>query len=149
MYLADKECVVVDIPDTTKDNVIKTLISKLDKVGCISNVEEFYKNVLDREEICATAIGNEMGLPHGKTSNVLRPSICFGRLLNPVIWNEKTGEKVKYVILIAVPEKSSSDIHMKIISSLARKLMHTEYRNILLSGTQEEVFDFLNATVEI
>lgn len=46
-----------------------------------------------------------MGLPHGKTSNVLRPSICFGRLLNPVIWNEKTGEKVKYVILIAVPEK--------------------------------------------
>lgn len=105
MYLADKECVVFDIPDTTKDNVIKTLISKLDKVGCISNVEEFYKNVLDREEICATAIGNEMGLPHGKTSNVLRPSICFGRLLNPVIWNEKTGEKVKYVILIAVPEK--------------------------------------------
>ena len=55
MYLADKECVVFDIPDTTKDNVIKTLISKLDKVGCISNVEEFYKNVLDREEICATA----------------------------------------------------------------------------------------------
>ena len=49
MYLADKECVVFDIPDTTKDNVIKTLISKLDKVGCISNVEEFYKNVLDRE----------------------------------------------------------------------------------------------------
>ena len=38
---------------------------------------------------------------------------------------------------------------MKIISSLARKLMHTEYRNILLSGTQEEVFDFLNTTVEI
>ena len=61
MYLADKECVVFDIPDTTKDNVIKTLISKLDKVGCISNDEEFYKNVLDREEICATAIGKRNG----------------------------------------------------------------------------------------
>ena len=37
MYLADKECVVFDIPDTTKNDVIKTLISKLDKAGCISN----------------------------------------------------------------------------------------------------------------
>lgn len=149
MYLADKECVVFDIADTTKNNVIKTLINKLDEAGCISNVEEFYKNVLEREKICATAIGNEMGLPHGKTSNVLRPSICFGRLLNPVIWNEKTGEKVKYVILIAVPEQSTSDVHMKIISSLARKLMHTEYRKILLTGTQDEIFNFLNTTVEI
>ena len=93
MYLADKECVVFDIPDTTKNDVIKTLISKLDKAGCISNVEQFYENVLNRERICATSIGNEMGLPHGKTTDVLRPSICFGRLCNPVIWNEKTGEK--------------------------------------------------------
>ena len=50
MYLADKECVVFDIPDTTKDNVIKTLISKLDKVGCISNVEECYIDSCSRKK---------------------------------------------------------------------------------------------------
>lgn len=148
MYLVDRECVVFDIPDTTKDKVIKDMINKLAQKGIIDNVEEFYQNVLGREKICATAIGNEMGLPHGKTASVLRPAICFGRLVNPVIWNEKTGEKVKFVILIAVPEKTASNLHMKVISSLARKLMHDEYRKILLSGSQKDVYEFLNTVVE-
>lgn len=148
MYLVDRECVVFDIPDTTKDEVIKKMISKLAQKGSINDAEEFYQNVLSREKICATAIGNEMGLPHGKTANVLRPAICFGRLVNPIIWNEKTGERVKFVILIAVPEENTSNLHMKVISSLARKLMHDEYRKILLSGSQEEVFEFLNTAVE-
>lgn len=149
MYLADRKCVVFDIPDTTKEEVINILIDKLVAIDAISDKEEFYQNVIDREKHCATAIDNEIGIPHGKTSNVLKPSICFGRLIKPIIWDKETGKKVKYVILIAVPLENHFDIHMKMISSLARKLMHSEYRSILLNGSKEDVFEFFNTIIEI
>lgn len=145
--MIDKECILFDILVTSKYQAIKTMVQKLSCIGSITGEEEFYRDVLNREDICATAIGDEIALPHGRTRNVLRPSICFGRLLEPVVWNEKTQEKVRFVILIAVPSEGATEFHLKIISQLARKLMHREYRAILLNGTQEEVYKFLNESI--
>ena len=148
MYLIDKDCIIFDIKDNTKEEVIQTLVCKLEKVGNIDNASQFYQDVLKREKISATVIGDEMGLPHGRSQCVKRPCLCFGRLHKPVIWDEKTHEEVRYVILIAAMKQSANDIYMKMISSLARKLMHDEYRMILTNGTKEDVYRFLNETMQ-
>ena len=45
---------------------------------------------------------------------------------------------MKLVILIAIPEQSAADAHLKIIAALARSLMHEEYRESLLRASTRE-----------
>lgn len=149
MNLIEKECVVFDMEANAKDDAIQQLVEKLFEAGRISSIEKFYEDVKSRERLGATAVGYGIGLPHGKTSNVIYPSICFGRLKQPLIWDEKTFQKAQLILLIAVPEYQNSDIHLKIISTIARKLAREENRKILLQGTETEILAFFNETVII
>ncbi|MFV0396100.1 MAG: PTS sugar transporter subunit IIA [Coprobacillaceae bacterium] len=146
--LVCKECILFDIDAKHKEDVLLALIEKLKEQHKITSVDEFYKDVVEREKISPTAIGFNIGLPHGRTENVLESAICFGRLRQEIIWNEETKEKVNIIILIAVPSNDSEGTHMKILSGLARKLMHKEYRDLLISSNQDEVYDLLNQGLE-
>lgn len=146
--LISRNCIVFDIPATSKNDVLLTLVKQLKEAGKITDVEKFYEDVLAREAICPTAIGFDMGMPHGKTENVISPAVCFGRLSAPVLWNEESGEMANIVIMIAVPKTEESNIHIKILSSLSRQLMHEEFRDKLLNSSADEVFELLDKTLE-
>lgn len=148
MIIIDKKCIVFDLQGKTKFDIIKNMVVKLKAIDAISDIDSFYYDVIQRELICPTFIGHQIGLPHGKSNNVLKTSICFGRLHEPVLWDEASQKSVKHVLLIAVPEEASQ-LHMKIISSLARKLIHEKYRNILQNGNQNEIYELLNNAVNI
>jgi PTS system fructose-specific IIA component len=138
-----KECIIFDINEEEKDEAILTLVKKLKEQGDITDTTLFLEDVLARESLSPTALGNGIAIPHGRTENVLRPAICFGRLKDELLWNTETNEFVKIVILIAVPGNDRENTHMKIISKLARKLMHKEFIDKLLTSNNEEIFNML------
>ena len=68
--------------------------------------------------------------------------------MNPVVWNEESGETADLVILIAVPAKEAGDTHMKILANLSRKLMHEDFRESLRNSTKEKVYEILVEVLE-
>lgn len=146
--LVHKDCILFDIEVDNKKEVLLSLIKKLEEQHKITSMDDFYQDVIEREKISPTSIGFNIGIPHGRTENVLEPAICFGRLRKEVIWNEETKETASIIILIAVPSNDNSNTHMKILSGLARKLMHEEYRDLLLSSNKESIYTLLNQGLE-
>lgn len=146
--LLSENCIVFDIDANEKKDVLMTLVTELHKAGRITDIEKFYEDVLAREAIAPTFVGFDMGLPHGKTDNVLEASVCFGRTSQPVVWNEESGETADLVILIAVPVLEAGDTHMKILANLSRKLMHEEFREALRTSTKDEVYKILTEVLE-
>lgn len=146
--LLSENCIVFDIDANGKSDVIMTLVSELHKAGRITDAAKFYEDVLAREAITPTYVGFDMGLPHGKTDNVLEASVCFGRTTKPVVWNEESGETADLIILIAVPLLEAGDTHLKILANLSRKLMHEEFREALRTSTKEEVYNRLTEVLE-
>ncbi|MBS6643320.1 MAG: fructose PTS transporter subunit IIA [Clostridiaceae bacterium] len=146
--LISKNCIVFDIDAAEKKDVIKALVKELHVAGKIMDEDTFFEDVLAREAIAPTYVGFEMGLPHGKTDHVLEASVCFGRTVNPVVWNEESGETADLVILIAVPAKEAGDTHMKILANLSRKLMHEDFRESLRNSTKEKVYEILVEVLE-
>ncbi|EOR20760.1 PTS system, fructose-specific, IIA component [Clostridium sartagoforme AAU1] len=138
-----RECIVFDIDVKEKNEAILILVKKLKEHGVITDTDKFYADVLDREVLSPTSIGNDIGLPHGKTENVLRPAVCFGRLKEKVLWNSETEEFANIIILIAVPGNDEDNTHIKIISRLARQLMHKEFIEKLLTSNEDNVFNML------
>lgn len=147
--IIQKECIVFDIDTCDKNEAILTLVKRLKGQEKITGVNDFYQDILDREKIAPTAIGHKIGLPHGRTNNVIEPAVCFGRLNNEVVWDEKTKEVANIVILIAVPKNNAENLHMQILSRLARKLMHDDFRNQLINSDKDEVYKLLCEGLEV
>lgn len=134
-----KERVIFDLKAASKDEVIDELITLLEKDGKITDREEFKKAVLKREEEFSTGIGMGIAIPHGKSSAVKEASIAFGKSGKGIDYESMDNEPAHLFFLIAVPVESN-DLHLRALSEISRKLMHTEVREQLMKAGNFEEF---------
>jgi PTS system fructose-specific IIA component len=132
-----EELIDLKVAGDTPHEVIKNMAQLIDAAGRISNFDQYYQSVLEREELTSTGIGFGIAIPHGKSSHVRECTVAFGRLNNPVNWQSLDNKEVEMVFLLAVPEECAGDEHLKIIAGLSRKLVHEDFRE-LLKTTQNE-----------
>ncbi|WP_077623641.1 PTS fructose transporter subunit IIABC [Sediminibacillus massiliensis] len=134
----------INLRGNTRDEVIDEMIEKLNQNDLISSFAEFKQKILDRESESTTGIGMNIAIPHGKSNAVKKPSVVFGIKNEGVDWHSMDGTDAKLVFMIAVPEKSQGDAHLKILQMLSRKLMDENYREQLLSvQSKEEAYQLL------
>lgn len=134
-----KERVNFDLKSSTKDEAIDELAEILYKDGKISDKGEFVKAVFKREEEFSTGIGMGIAIPHGKSKAVIEPSIVFGRSNRGIDYDSLDGKPAYLFFMIAVPEESS-DIHLRALSEISRKLMHEDIRKRLQKAESFEEF---------
>lgn len=134
-----KERVSFDLKAENKIQAIDELIDILFKDGKVRDKEEFKKAVLKREEEFSTGIGMGIAIPHGKNKAVVEPSIAFGKSIKGIDYESMDDKPAHLFFLIAVPEESS-DVHLKALSEISRKLMHSEIREMLMNAANFEEF---------
>lgn len=137
MFSENRVC--FNLKATNKDEVIKELIQILYNDGKIIDKEKFREAVLKREQEFSTGIGMGIAIPHGKSDAVKEASIAFGRSNDGIDYESMDGKPAHLFFLIAVP-KESSDIHLRALSEISRKLMHTEIREQLFKSQSFEEF---------
>lgn len=122
---------------TTKQDAIEEMVAKLDQAGLLNDKAAYLGAVLHREAEFSTGIGMGVAIPHGKSSGVTSPGLVFARSQAGVDF-ESMDEKPTYLLfLVAVPE-ASADTHLKVLSTLSRKLMHQDVRDALMKADSYE-----------
>ena len=139
--------VVSDINAISKHEVIHNLVTNLDEKNYLTSKDVFLHDVLERENTLPTYIGHEIGLPHNQSDGVKSSTVTVGRLAQPVQWTED-GDEVNTVFLISVPKNNEDNLHLTILSKLARWLMHEEFRNEVRNLDEEVLIDMLNQKVK-
>ena len=129
-----KENIVTKLDAKTKEEALSALVDVLCASGNIKNRDEFLKDVLDREAVSTTGIGNGIAIPHGKSTNVSETTVAVGRLLSPVEWKSVDDTPVEFVVLLAVNDNDKTGVHVKILSEIARKLASEENCKKLLNA---------------
>ena len=143
--ITNEQLIDVDLQGTTRDDIIDEMINKLDANGLLHSKEGFKEAILAREAQSTTGIGTNIAIPHGKSDAVKRPAVVFGLQRTGVDWDSFDGTDAKLIFMIAVPEKSAGDEHLKILQMLSRKLMDDTFRNDLLGvTTTEEAYRLLD-----
>ncbi|WP_127836907.1 PTS sugar transporter subunit IIA [Clostridium prolinivorans] len=137
-----KERVNFNLKGSNKDEVLNELIDILVADGKVTDKEKFKDAVLKREEEFSTGIGMGIAIPHGKSSAVKEASIVFGRSNKGIDYDSMDGKPAHLFFLIAVPEESS-DLHLRALSEISRKLMHNDVREQLFKAETFE--DFIKA----
>ena len=142
--ITNEQLIDVNLRSSTRDDVIDEMIAKLDAAGVLESKEAFKEAIFKREAQSTTGIGANIAIPHGKSDAVKRPAVVFGLQRDGVDWNSLDGTAAKLIFMIAVPEKSAGDEHLKILQMLSRRLMDDEFReNLLAVTTVEEAYRLL------
>lgn len=144
-----EECIILDLEAKSKNEILQKMVDVLDDNDYISDKDQFYKDVLKREEIFPTYLGYNIGIPHGKSNAVNHAGLCIARLKDYVQWDDNEENKVDFVILIAVKEKEDNNLHLKILAKLSRLLMHDDFRDLIRSIGKKELYDILINKLEV
>lgn len=126
-----QENLVVD----DKDDAINKMCELLYNNGYISDIEAFKLDILEREELGETGIGNKIAIPHGKSNSVIKNTISICKLNKEIEWETLDGNGVKVIIMFAVQDDiESAKEHLKLLAIVARKLGKDEIINSLVNA---------------
>ncbi|MDF2502610.1 PTS sugar transporter subunit IIA [Clostridium sp.] len=134
-----KERINFNLKANSKEKVIDELIEVLYEDGKVTDKEELKKAVIKREEEFSTGIGMGIAIPHGKCSAVKEATITFGLSKMGIDYQSMDDKPAHLFFLIAVPEESS-DVHLRALSEISRKLMHTDVREKLYNVNNFDEF---------
>lgn len=126
LQVIKEECISFDVDLSTKEEVFEYLVNQLLEVDVISSKEDFLKALYYRETLSETGIGDGIAIPHGKEDCVNQASIAFVRLLRPIKWESLDNKPVQFVFLLAIPNSENNNIHIRMLSELARSLIKKE-----------------------
>lgn len=129
-----------------KDDALTKISEFALEQGIIDNVEQFKQGMLEREAIDSTGFGGQIAIPHAKVPTVKFPALMVVKFTDGIEWESMDDEPVKVAFAIAVPDSSveSSNTHIDILASLARKLMHDDLRiAIHNSKTEKELEEII------
>lgn len=139
-YLKDKFC-VMDLQAKSREEAVKEIALKLNESGRVVDKEKFIKDVLERENLGSTGIGNKVGIPHARTDAVKGFVVGFGKSRAGIDFKALDGEKVNLVFLMGA-DPAELNLYLRILAELSKLLMNAAFRQALVSATSEkEVID--------
>lgn len=117
-----KENIIAGLSAQSKNEALEKLVQILYEGGYLEDKDAFLADVLHREEISTTGIGNGIAIPHGKSSAVKETTVAIGRLTSSLEWESVDDKPVELIVLLAVNDADKTGIHVKLLSGMARKL---------------------------
>lgn len=137
LNLFDKNTIILNIQSTTKEEVIQEMIDVLDQEHIINDRDLFTKEILDREALASTAVGQGIAIPHARTKAVTTPRVAVGISKQGFDYQSPDNQPCHLIFMIATC-KDDGDLHLKTLAELSKKLMHEEFVQTIINTTDKQ-----------
>ena len=142
MKIADflsKKAVTADLKAAKKEDVLKELV---DLLAVSEDIEKKSRNklveqLMAREALGSTAIGQGVGIPHAKSECVNKLVAGFGISQKGVDFDSLDGEKV-YIFFLLIAPIDSAGPHLKALARISRLLKDKYFRDSLKECKDEK-----------
>ena len=140
--LVSSENVFLGLSHSSKEEAIRFAGEQLVKQGKVA--EGYVDDMLKREQLLSTYLGNSIAFPHGMIAGkqlVKETGIVFCQYPSGVAWGENAGEDSKLVVAIA----AKGETHIHVMTSISCAMDSEEALAILQTTTDtNEVIRILN-----
>ncbi|WP_461205632.1 BglG family transcription antiterminator [Clostridium sp. DL1XJH146] len=116
---------------SNRNELINDICKSLEKRQYI--YKGFKDDVIERENIMATEVGQGIVIPHGKPSEVEKSCVSLTILKKPILWDK---EKVEFIFMICLTEKDLKYAR-KFFKNLSDNMDDTEFIHNLRKGTDK------------
>jgi len=136
--MLSKDMIFLDIPGKTKEDVIRELVNRIaQKKMVLKDSDQFFEEVLERERLGSTGIGEGVAIPHARTDNVEKIIIVFARTMKPVDFNSDDKRPVRLLFMIAVPVRGLKS-YLTTLAKISRIVRQEKVRRMLLEASSPD-----------
>ncbi|KRO59856.1 MAG: hypothetical protein ABR82_04945, partial [Verrucomicrobia subdivision 6 bacterium BACL9 MAG-120507-bin52] len=121
-----------------RTGAIHRVAALLEKDEGVIQFRGFYDELLARERLEATSLGNGVAFPHARTDHVKRLVLAVGRSVEGVQF-ENAGEKIHFIFVIGTPRRMVTE-YLALVGVMARLLRQDDVRAKLLAAKTAEEF---------
>jgi nitrogen PTS system EIIA component len=127
------------VEGTDKASVLRSVVNNMRLPEGVDK-EFLYRVLLARENVCSTAIGDGVAIPHPRSPIVLhvtQPSISLCFLEQPVEFGAMDGKPVRVLFTLVTPTVHT---HLQLLSRVGYALQDPEFKAVLAKpGTREVI----------
>lgn len=129
----------------SKNEALKILVDLIrNNSDVLKDEKHFYENILAREELGSTGIGQGIAIPHARSEKIEKLVIAVGLLRNKVDFNSPDGEKVKLIVLVGAPKGQNRE-YLSLVSELMRTFREKNLReNIICADNYQELLEAIS-----
>ena len=136
--LLKPEQIKMELAEQKRSEAINEVAELLRSNPNVTNFDGFYEELLARERIESTCLGNEIAFPHARTDSLKGMVLAIGRSTKGV-WFENSGQSVKLIFVIGTPKRMVTD-YLSVVGGLARLLKDASTREQLVNALNVEEF---------
>lgn len=135
--LLRKELMILDLTSSSKSEVINEMTDKLISENVVNDKSTFIEEIINRENLSSTGLGDGIAMPHAKTNAVTRPSVLFARSKKGIDYDALDGQSVHIFFMIAVPN-GENNLHIDTLANLSKLMLKDGFINDLKNISDED-----------
>ncbi len=137
------EDIIAELAAVTKIEVIEELAAVLADHHEGLDRKQLLENILEREKLGSTGIGDGIAIPHAKLKTVGNIMVVFGRSGRGVNFSALDGKPV-HIFFLLVARDENFGAHLKLLARISRILKNPSFRSRLLeAGDAESIYQII------
>ena len=132
--LVNEKNVILHLKAKNQRDAVVEIVKILVRNGYVKDESEFVRDVLDREKLTTTGIGNGIAIPHGKSKGVIQSTVIFARSDYGIDWNSLDDKPVYNIFLMAINSNDEADVHLHQLARLSEKMMDDNFVKAFEAG---------------
>ena len=130
--------ILLKLQSPKRTTAINEVAKLLENHPDVANFQGFYNELLARERLDTTCLGNEIALPHARTEHVKKIVIAVGRSDSGVLF-ESSNQNVRLMFVLGTPKSNPGD-YLMLVGSLCRLIKEAPQREALFAAQTPEAF---------
>ena len=136
--LLDPSRIALAVGGTKRTDALRDIARLLERDPDVANFAGFYEELLARDRLDTTCLGNGVALPHARTEHVKKIVMAVGRSDAGIPFDDK-GEIVKLIFVLGTPKSKPGD-YLAVVSALCKLLRDPSDRAAMLAAPTPEAF---------
>lgn len=136
--LLDPTRITLGVQQTKRTAALNEVAKLLEAHPDVVNFAGFYQELLARDRLDTTCLGNEVALPHARTEHVKRIVVAVGRSDAGILF-ENSNQNVRLMFVLGTPKSNPTD-YLILVGALCRLIKEAAHRDALLAAPTPEAF---------
>lgn len=136
--LLDPARIALHLHSTRRTAALNEIAKQLDGHPDVANFAGFYDELLARDRLDTTCLGNAVALPHARTDHVKQIVLAVGRSEAGIPF-DASGEIVRLFFVLGTPKIKPGD-YLAVVSALCKILKDPADRATFLNAPTPEAF---------
>lgn len=138
-----RDAVIESLEGTTKNEVLREISEAVSALSPSLGADTLYKMLVEREEVCSTALDHGVAVPHLRMHGLAEPLAVFARSAKGVNFGSLDGEPT-HLFVIIIASDSRADRYISLLAGVTSVLKDGGMRERLKNAASaKDIFEAL------